>query len=103
MATDWTPEEARRRAGEDHFKAAIGICDDELMVRLMEVDRDGTTLFSRLPSDQNIAVVQTLLLVVAAVPDELDLGEQEAMLRGLSYGFQLGHDYALKHGRLGRE
>ena len=103
MAEDWTPEEAARRAVVDAIHERMGICDDALMARLMQVDRDSTTIFSRLEPAQNVALVQTLLLVVAAVPEELDLSEQQAMFHGLAYGLQLGHDYALEYGRLGSE
>ena len=82
MAEDWTPEEAARRAVVDSFHESMGICDDALMARLMEVDRDSTTIFSRLEPAQNVALMQTFLLVVAAVPDELDLSEQLTMHPG---------------------
>ena len=103
MAHEWTKEEAVRHALEDGANTRMGICDDALMVRLIEVDRDCSVIISRLSSEQRVGLMEVLLLNVAAWPGELDMAEQAAMFHGLIYGFQLGHDYALKHGRLGRE
>jgi len=83
MAHEWTRDEAVRHAVEDGANTRMGICDDALMVRLMEVDRDCSVIISRLSSEQRVALMQVLLLNVAAWPVELDMDEKAAMLHGL--------------------
>ena len=102
MAMDWTKDEAARLGFEDQARRGVGICDEELMAQLMEVDF-GTTILSRLRPEQRIGLMQSLLLIVANCPVDIDMAEQRAMLSGLLYSFQMGHDHALKHGRLGLE
>lgn len=103
MADEWTGEEAAAHAFEDTMGNGMGICDQELLTKLLEVDRDNTVIFSRLRPAQRIALVNCLAGILDADRGEMDLEEAKAMLHGLSYGFQMGHDYALKHGRLGAE
>lgn len=90
-------EEASRLAAGAGKSAAAADPDVELCRRLALVDREGLPMPPRLTAAQNAALTRYLLELAA----EEDLDATMQMLRGLLYGFQLGHDYVQKFGRLG--
>ncbi len=72
MVMDWTKDEAARLGFEDQARRGVGICDEELMAQLMEVDF-GTTILSRLRPEQRIGLMRSLLLIVANCPVDIDM------------------------------
>ncbi len=88
--------------------AEAGPFDQELDRRLQEIDRATRTLISRLPPEQTLAIINTCLRIIQDQPFLDRKGQPDcpavlARIEGFLYGFQMAHDYVVRHGPLLKE
>ena len=80
--------------------ALSGQADAELIARLQELDWD-TLPFMILVSDrQNAAVMLEIQRIIEADGVDVLSAQGRQRIAGFLYGFQMGHDYAVKYGPL---
>jgi hypothetical protein len=91
---------ALREAWENGQLSSGAGRDETLWERLAAVNEE-LPMPPRLNDAQNAALTQFLLDI--AMQADGDDAVIMAMLMAMLSGFQLGHDYALKYGRLGEE
>jgi len=91
------PERHALEAG-DCWKAAE--YDQALLKRLQDIDADNLPLTERLPIPERAALCGFGQFIAGTYAGE---GNDEARMdnwMGFLYGFQMGYDYALRHGAL---
>ena len=94
-----TPEAAGELGAMDMFRYSTGAGDTVLTKLLKEIDEEFGATIARLESDQRIALVNFCHDIAAHVNGKTQMDRISLLL----YGFQMGHDYALEHGRLLRD
>lgn len=90
-------KEVARMGREDADAVVRGEYDRDLEARLLALELRATAV-ERLAAPQRRALLK-FVATVASLGAETPLG-RVTLARGLMYGFALGHDYALAHGRL---
>ncbi len=96
-------QERMRRAEIGGLEAAAANPDEQLARRLEELNDSTWPLELRLEPREVAALLQCYFEITDQHPVFSAKGEVLAHILGMCYGFGLGHDYALRYGRLGKE
>ena len=77
-----------------------GRADAELIERLQQLDWETVPFVTIVSDSQNAAVMLEVERIIASAGLDCLSVEGQKMIAGFLYGFQMGHDYAIKYGPL---